>query len=69
VSLQGNVLSISAGDAVTAVNVQPSVPVQRMAVLPVTSLAKGTRVALQGMDNPDGTVTAAFIVVAPAHGR
>jgi hypothetical protein len=70
VGLQGNVLSVAgANAAVTAVTIPQGVQVQRLTALPLTSLAQGTRVALQGTDNADGSVTAAFIMVAPGRAR
>lgn len=70
VGVRGNTLSISgANAAVTSVIVPQSIQVQRMTVLPLTSLAQGARVALQARDNGDGTVTAAFIMVASGPAR
>jgi hypothetical protein len=64
VSAQGSTLSITSTDAVvTAVTVPQDAQVRRITPLPTSSLAPGARVALQGTDNPDGTVTAVFILV------
>jgi hypothetical protein len=66
VSAQGNTLSIASTDAgvgVTTVTVPESARVQRVTQLSLSSLTPGARVALQGTDNPDGTVTAKFIMV------
>jgi Domain of unknown function (DUF5666) len=64
VGTQGNMLSITSTDAVlTAVTVPQDAQVRRITPLPMSSLAPGARVALQGTDNPDGTVTAVFILV------
>ncbi len=64
VSARGNTLSVTSADAVvTAVTVPQGAQIQRVTQIPLSSLAPGARVALQGTDNPDGTVTAVFILV------
>jgi Domain of unknown function (DUF5666) len=64
VSIRGNMLSVTSTDAVvTTVTVPQGAQIQRVTQVPLGSLAPGVRVALQGTDNPDGTVTAVFIMV------
>jgi Domain of unknown function (DUF5666) len=64
VSTRGNTLSVTSTDAVvTTVTVPQGAQIQRVTQLPTGSLAPGARVALQGTDNPDGTVTAVLIMV------
>jgi hypothetical protein len=64
VSARGNTLSVTSTDGgVTAVTVPQGAQIQRVTQIPLSSLAPGARVALQGTDNPDGTVTAVFIMV------
>jgi translation initiation factor IF-1 len=64
VGAQGNTLSVTSADAVvTAITVPQDAQVRRITPLTIASLAPGARVALQGTDNPDGSVTAVFILV------
>jgi hypothetical protein len=64
VSTRGNTLSVTSTDAVvTAVTVPQGTLIQRATQIPLSGLAPGAHVALQGADNPDGTVTAVFIWV------
>lgn len=64
VSTRGNTLSVTTTDAVvTTITVPQGAQIQRVTQIPLGSLAPGARVALQGTDNPDGTVTAVLIMV------
>jgi hypothetical protein len=64
VGTQGNTLSITSMDAVvTAVTVPQDAQVRRITPLAIGSLTPGARVVLQGTDNPDGSVTAIFILI------
>ena len=66
VSVSGTSLSIAAGSgAATNVAVPPTARVQRLSALSATSLSAGMRVAVRGATNPDGSVTASVITVAP----
>ena len=67
VNTRGNTLSVTSTDAVvTIVTVPQGAQIQRVTQIPRGSLAPGARVALQGTDNPDGTVTAVLIMVGGA---
>lgn len=67
VSVSGASVSVAAGSgAATNVAVPPTARLQRLTVLSPTSLSAGMRVAIRGATNPDGSVTASVITVAPA---
>lgn len=70
VSAQGNTLSIASTDAgATTVTVPEGARIRRVTPLSLSNLTPGAHVAVQGTDNPDGTVTATFIMVEGAGPR
>jgi hypothetical protein len=67
VSVSGGSLSVtSASGSATTVAVPESARIQRVAVLPVSSLAAGARVSAMGTLNPDGTLLASTVMVITA---
>jgi hypothetical protein len=65
--VSGGSLSVtSASGSATTVAVPESARIQRVAVLPVSSLAAGARVSAMGTLNPDGTLSASTVMVMTA---
>lgn len=66
-SVSGTSLSVAAANgSATTIAVPSAARIQRLTALTATSLSAGMRVAVRGTSNPDGSVTASVIMVAPA---
>jgi len=62
----GSLSVASASGTATTVAVPQSARIERVAVLPVTSLAAGAHVSAMGTLNPDGTLSATTVMVMTA---